>query len=74
MEASKNNQTRSTTLSHHPYILCRFATTKQIFLVFVNFFVQRRDFMEAVGWVVVGVYIVHLDVYGEWVLLWVAAM
>jgi len=27
MESSKINQTRCTTLSHHPYILCHFAAT-----------------------------------------------
>ena len=46
METSKTNQTTvygndTTTLSHHPYILCHFAATYTICFVFVSF-VQRR--------------------------------
>ena len=76
MEASKTNQTRwgmtpqhfhtiptSCAICHHlhKYALC-------------SLVVCREGLWKAVGWVVVGVYIVHLDVHGEWVMLWVAAL
>ena len=65
METSKTNQSigdDTTTLSHHPYILCHFAATYTICFVFVSF-VQRRV-VEGSG-VGSGECVVHFDVHGE---------
>ena len=43
----------TTTLSHHPYILCHFATTHKYGLCLLV--VCREGLWKAVGWVVVGV-------------------
>ena len=58
----------TTTLSHHPYILCHFAAT---YTNMVCVLVVCRGLWKAVLWVVLGVYV---DVHGEWVMLWVASM
>ena len=62
----------TTTLSHHPYILCPFAVTcTNMLCVFVNC-VQRRV-VEGSG-VGSGGCVVHFVVHGKSVMLWVAAM
>ena len=58
----------TTTLSHHPYILCHFATT---YTKMVCVCCAQRE-VEGSG--VGGGYVVHFDVHGEGVMLWVAAM
>ena len=51
------------------YILCHFANCALCLLV-----VCIGGLWKAVGREVVGVYVVHADVHGECVTLWVAAM
>ena len=56
-----------TILSHHPYILCHFATYALCLL-----FVCIGGLWKAVGWVVLHRCVVHYAVHGER-MLWVAA-
>ena len=69
MEPSKTSQTTTTHL-HHPYILCHFAN--YALYVFVSCVHSRV--VEGIGRVHTGGCVVHVDVHGECVTLWVAAM
>ena len=69
MEPLNNNQTNmNDTTIHHPYILCHFASYILCLLV-----VCIGGLWKAIGVGSAG-YGVHVDVHGEWVMLWEAAL
>ena len=72
MEPTKVDGNDTTTLSHHPYFLCHFAATYTIMvcMFLIKYYCEQRVVEGSVG-VVLGA---HVDVHGEWVMLWVPAM